>query len=81
MHDDFQRFGQHLTSDQGPARSHFDPNNHVASVDASQQDEHKEATAMSLAFFSRELLAKTCWWPQVTPDNLYEGNRPKLEPG
>ena len=36
---------------------------------------------MSLALFNRELLAKTCWLPRVTPDDLYEGHRPKFAPG
>ena len=60
-------------------RSHADPSRLCCiSVDASWQGKYNETTFISLALFNRELLAKTSWWPRVTPDDLYEDQRPKF---
>ena len=82
LNDYFARLGQHLTWDQCHMRSHFDPSMLCCmSVDASRQDKHNETRARSLAFFISELWAKTCRWPQVIADYLYEGHQPKFAPG
>ena len=52
---------------------------HVA-INASGQDKHNETAPTSLALFNRELLAKTCWRPRVTPMTSMNVTDQRLHP-
>ena len=59
IHGDFKRLGQYLISGQGHVRLHADPSRSCCiSAEASWRNKYSETTAMSLALFYRELLAK-----------------------
>ena len=63
-------------------RSHVDPSRSCWYISRYVlTSKHNGTTSMSVALFNRELLAKTCWWPQLTTRDLYEVQRQKFAPG